>query len=432
MLQEVMEEESPATVNIKNEISVNSLKDVLLSWIEEELKKKGYTVVRDYVVESSGVKHRFDLLAEQEAIPGLKISIGVIFVNSNQRIIDVDVVERYIAWRETLPIDSIVLVTTKNVSPEARELASRYGIDLIVISEDTISKLVMERKGLAKMLEGYYYIKPRIDADYVIKYVEASHKSIFFKKPKVKISNIALVYIPLVVGNIEMSRAGVVAEEIEIVKGKVVVDGIHGYVVTRHNNALAIYEDIGSLVEDISDKAIEALDIVSNEITINISSLGSKLDISDEDLKQILDTLSSKTLVDVYGDIVEFKGLDPHIFTDIDSIVTEYRCEVVKGTPPAEIPGIVKLGINISIPKFEKLLRSLRCELHNLYVIYYPFYIVFLSEVKNGEEHEKLIIIDAITGEEAGDISKVFLDIDTIEYIRRHSLDIQRLNQMKI
>ncbi len=65
-----------------------------------------------------------------------------------------------------------------------------------------------------------------------------------------------------------MSRVGIATEEIEIIKGKVIVDCIHGYVISQHNDVLAIHEDTGSLVEVISDKAIEVLDIVSNEITL--------------------------------------------------------------------------------------------------------------------------------------------------------------------
>ncbi len=61
-------------------------------------------------------------------------------------------------------------------------------------------------------------------------------------------------------------------------------------------------------------------------------------------------------------EIFEFEGLDLHIFANIDSIVAKYGCEVIKGILSTETPGIVKLDINISIPKFEKLLRSLGCK----------------------------------------------------------------------
>jgi len=402
------------------------LKELVIVWLENEFKKRGYTVVRDYVVESGGVRHRFDLLAEQEVVPGLRIVVGVVFVNNGSRSsIDADVVERYIAWKELLPLDSVTLVTTGEVAPEAMELAARFGIDIVVVGEDLLSRLRSEIR-IPEALEGYYHIKPVLDLRRVVEFAEEGSEFLFLRKPKVRASGVSLVYVPLIVGEVEASRSGTAGEEIEIFRGKIVVDGVRGYLISLSGNTIDVNEDVGNLLEDLTDRAIDVLDAVSAESATDVASLGSRLEMDLDELRKILDALSSKGLVDVYGDVVEFKGFDPKAFIDLEEFVAKNGGEVLRGPPPRDEKGVAELGVRVQLSKFERLLKSCRCKPLRIYVVYYPFYAVFLSE-EGEERREKVAVIDAVTGEEVERLTRQLFDLDTIGYVRSRSLDASSL-----
>jgi len=402
------------------------LKELVIAWLEDEFRKRGYTVVRDYVVESGGVRHRFDLLAEQEVVPGLKIVVGVVFVNNESRgSIDADVVERYIAWKELLPLDSVTLVTTGEVTPEAMELAARFGIDIVVVDEDLLSKLRSEIR-IPEALEGYYHVNPVLDLRRVVEFAEEGSEFLFLRKPKARASGVGLVYVPLIVGEVEMERSGVAGEEIEIFRGKIVVDGVRGYLISLSGNTVDVNEDVGNLLEDLTDRAIDVLDAVSAESVTDVASLGSRLEMDFDELKKILDVLDSKGLVDVYGDVVEFKGFDQKAFIDLEELVAKNGGEILRGPPPRDEKGVAVLSIRVQLSKFERLLKSCRCKPLRIYVVYYPFYAVFLSE-ENEERRKKVIVIDAVTGGEVEKLAKLLFDLDTIEYVRSRSLDASSL-----
>jgi len=398
----------------------------VIAWLENEFRKRGYTVVRDYVVESGGVRHRFDLLAEQEVVPGLRIVVGVVFVNNGSRSsIDADVVERYIAWKELLPLDSVTLVTTGEVTPEALELAARFGIDIVVVGEDLLSRLRSEIR-VPEALEGYYHVKPVLDLRRVVGFAEEGSEFLFLRKPKARASGVGLVYVPLIVGEVEMSRSGAAGEEIEIFRGKIVVDGVRGHLISLSGNTIDVNEDVGNLLEDLTDRTIDVLDAVSSEAVTDVASLGSRLGMDFDELKKILDALSSKGLVDVYGDVVEFRGFDPKAFIDLEELVAKNGGEIFRGPPPRDEKGVAELSVRVQLSKFERLLKSCRCKPLRIYVVYYPFYVVFLSE-EGEDRRERVVVIDAVTGEEVEGLAKLLFDLDTIEYVRGRSLDASGL-----
>jgi len=410
----------------RNLHQAGDLKELVVAWLENEFRKRGYTVVRDYVVESGGVKHRFDLLAEQEVVPGLRIVVGVVFVNSGSRSsIDADVVERYIAWKELLPLDSVTLVTTGEVTPEAMELAARFGIDIVVIGEDLLSRLRSEIR-VPEALEGYYHVKPVLDLRRVVEFAEEGSEFLFLRKPKARASGVSLVYVPLIVGEVEMGRSGTAGEEIEIFRGKIVVDGVRGYLISLSGNTIDVNEDVGNLLEDLTDRAIDVLDAVSSEAMTDAASLGSRLEMDLDELKKILDALSSKGIVDVYGDVVEFRGFDPKSFIDLEELVVKNGGQILRGLPPRDEKGVAELSVRVQLSKFERLLKSCRCKPLKIYVVYYPFYVVFLSE-EGEERREKVAVIDAVTGEEVEKLARLLFDLDTIEYVRSRSLDASSL-----
>jgi len=398
------------------------LKELVFAWLGNEFRKRGYTVVRDYVVESGGVKHRFDLLAEQEVVPGLRIVVGVVFVNNGSRgSINADVVERYIAWKELLPLDSVTLVTMGEVTPEAMELAARFGIDIVVVGEDLLSRLRSEIR-VPEALEGYYHVKHVLDLRRVVEFAEEGSEFLFLRKSKTRASSVGLVYVPLIVGEVEVSRSGAASEEIEIFRGKIVVDGVRGYLISLSGNTIDVNEDVGNLLEDLTDRAIDVLDVVSSESVANIASLGSRLEMDFDEIKKILDALSSKGLVDVYGDVVEFKGFDPKAFIDLEGFAAKNGGEILRGPPPRDEKGIAELSVRVQLSKFERLLKSCRCKPLRIYVVYYPLYVIFLSE-EDEERREKVAVIDAVTGEEVERLARQLFDLDTIEYVRSRSLD---------
>uniref|UniRef100_A0A7C2Z1T9 Uncharacterized protein n=1 Tax=Ignisphaera aggregans TaxID=334771 RepID=A0A7C2Z1T9_9CREN len=222
-------------------------REALLKWLEEKLASKGFNVSRDAVVKGSIVKHRFDILAEQEVIPGLRLRLGILVVGDRE--VDENIVERLIAWREELFIDKIAIVPMKGVKPEALEIASRYGIDLITPDWGIISAMGIEREVAEGIAKTYSYIEPVLDAGRVVELVKKELRHQLFRRPKVELSGLTLVYLPLVVADVKSSRVDEASGEVEILTGRVVVDGIRGFAIRSKNSSIGVDEDIGNIVE---------------------------------------------------------------------------------------------------------------------------------------------------------------------------------------
>lgn len=399
--------------------SLSTVKEVLISWIEHILRCKGFTTFRDQIIEGAGIGHKFDLIAEQEVVPNLEIRLGIIVHGTSQ--VSVDDIEKLIAWREELPIDKVAIVTLGNVDPKALELAMRYGIDIVIPEEGFFSRLSSAVEGGYELSKLCRYVVPKLSIDDVIKYVINRFKHGFFRRVKAELERVALTYLPLIVAHVEVSKAGSISEEIELIEGEVVIDGILGYIVKRENGRLVLYEELGSIIKDVPRNAIEVLQILSEELSTEIAVLVTKLGTTLSRLKPVLEVLKDKGFVDIYGDLVEFKGIDSRVFTNLESLISNYGAKVKLGEPLSS-EGKVKLGVKVSIPKLEELLRSLRCDIKELYILYYPFYTVFLREVRNGERRERVVIVDGITGRECEGMGRVFSELDIIEFIKENSI----------
>ncbi len=387
------------------------------TWIISRLKSIGFDVHTNYPIAGEGhISHVFDIIAEFSPLPNMIFRIGFILLKNN---IDIDVIEKYIAWKSELPLDKIVIVALGSIEPEAFELAKRYNIDIIRPVEDlNLSKGILKEG----KLYDEYHIEPIVgfrDALEIFK--SKSSKTSILRRNKSKLLYYSLVFVPLVVLDIHLAEKNIVKEEVSIVEEKLVFDGLEGYAVVKEGFSIGLDEVLGKF-SDLSSEALAVLKRVTREGTVAITDIEESLNIPNEKLRTIFSRLSNKSLLDIFGDIVEIRYSLLNRFVDPLSIARTKRAEIHRGIP-TETNGRIVLPLKVCITKFIDLVEALDGRVERIYVVYYPFYIGVKSE--NGNKTSKLIVLDAITLEEKGSFYKIFSHLEVLEKIREKGLRVK-------
>jgi len=382
----------------------------VMSWISTSLREKGFIVKKKEVIEGERVRHMIDILAEINPLPDVSLKIGFIIRNRN---IDVDDVERYIAWLDELPLDKLVLVTTKDVSIEAYELAKKFNIDIIKFD---LGKLMRLGALALKELYDELYVEPLISFDKAINIVKRESKSLLARKRKLE--TCALTYIPLINIDGEIAEKHIEEEKVTIRSISIAFDGIEGYKIATRGETLVLEEDLGSLV-DIPSEALIALKKLSEYGAMEISELAGALGISKDRLKMLINILVTKSLVDIYGDLVETRYT---LFThpvNIKELIRKYNVRIHTSIPTIEGKGAVVVPIRVNINKLLELIESVNGKIKSLSVIYYPFYIGILTTEEGGIE--ELLVVDGLSGNTSTNIAVVLSNIEILDKIRAKS-----------
>jgi len=378
-------------------------REVVLNWVERILKSKGFNVVKDWVIESDGVSHRFDLFAEYDPIPGLKVLIGFIVAMEP---VNVELVEKIIGWITEFKRLKITILALNDVESEAETLASHYGIDIVRIPEEVLKNYRVER-----IEPNIYHVKPKVKIEEVIEEIRDEFKPgsrRVFRK-------ICIVYYPLLVFKVKLPVVNIDLDEASIIESDIVFDGIHGCLITSSGLHFKFKPEYGSF-NDLPDEVYSILKIVSSYNRVELSSLTARLRYDQYKLKTLLNELSIRGLIDIYGDLVEYKGINQRDLVNMDEWLKRCECEVVAGRPVGE--NIVVLEPSVSIFKLEEFIRSINGVLEDFKILYIPLYVGLVDEVRNGVIIEKLIVYDAMDKSELEQFSTRLTIPEIIEKIK--------------
>ncbi len=390
----------------------NIAKEIVIAWLESKLREKGFEVKRGMVVEGEGIKHVLDLVAEMHPLPSITISIGIIVLDREAR---VDDVEKLMGWKEELPLTKFVIVPLGGIDGSAYALALKHGIDVVVLPEDMLKGIELS-KIISHEIKLCRHIEPVVPVDRVVEKLRDRVKPSFFKRSRGHIKKLVLIFVPLIESRIEVAKTDVMTGEVEVLEGKTVFDGLHGYAVRGCNGSVDVYREYGSFT-DIPIEALEVLRVLSEEQSIELGTLAGRVGIGIDKLKPILEVLAARGLIDLYGDLVEFKGLSLDMFADIDSLIMKYSAPVHSGEPSADEKRL-KLELMVPLPKLEDIMMSLRAKVLEMKITYYPLYVALIAEVKNGTVHEKLVVYDALSGEEVEGFSVLLAEPDIIDRVK--------------
>lgn len=397
---------------VEAKVSTNGT-EYVVSWIAVRLSRMGFEVKRKYIIEGEGgVHHEVDILATLTPIPGLVVRIGFVV---HKGLLTVNDVERYIAWGNELPLDKIALIVLGDIEPDALELAKHYGIDIIRALEEL--KIDLDKvKGYK--LYNEEYIEPRLGLQDAVKLLRKAKYSILHRHRKVV--KCALVYLPIIIIEAQVSEKDPIKDEIKLVNIKLAFDGLQGYLIVRDGETIGVEEVLGRF-SDISDEAIHILRIISEDGTATLNDIEESVGIAGEKLRAILGRLAEKSLIDLFGDMVEIrysilnKSFDPREIANMASV------NVRKGVPEKR-RGVLVFEPKTYISRFIELIEAMNGHIDRITVLYYPLYVGLLEE--NNGKAQRLVIMDGITGDEARTLCRVLSEIETIRIIENESIDV--------
>jgi len=379
--------------------------DSIAAVVARMLERKGYTTHRHYVVEGvGGIKHVVDVFAEKEPLPRTRVRIAIWI---HQGRLTKDNVETYIARKALLPVDKVIVVVLKDVEPEAYALAHNFDIDVLSLSEDLKFTPEAVEKGVFREL----HIHPSIDYEHALGILKGKIRPGLFRKRICKPEGYARVYLPLVSISAEIPVRRYGEEELTVEETTLTFDGVEGYAVVPSNGTIGIEESMGSFSE-ISQDAIEVLRRLSIHNTVSMSELATSIGISEARLKAVLDSLASKSLVDIFGDLAELRYTLLTSFADPLKIARERGADVRLGAPLDKEGIVVPLRANIS--RLTELVEALQGRILDTSVIYYPLYVLSCRE--NGHQ-VKIIAIDGLSGEESGGLVKLLSMREVLDII---------------
>ena len=393
--------------------------EYVISWIAVKLSRMGFEVKRKYIIEGEGgVHHEVDILATLTPIPGLAVRIGFVVHKGHLTVSDV---ERYIAWRNELPLDKIALIVLGDIEPDALELAKHYGIDIIRPVEEL--KIDLDKvKGYK--LYNEEYIEPRLGLLDAVELLRKVRYSILRRHRKVV--KCALVYLPIMIIEAQVSEKDPIKDETRLVNIKLAFDGLQGYLIVRDGETIGVEEVLGRF-SDISDEAIHILRIISEDGTATLNDIEESIGITGEKLRAVLGRLAEKSLVDLFGDMVEIRYSIFNKSFDPREIANVAGTEVKKGVPEKR-RGILVFEPKTYISRFIELIESMNGHIDRITVLYYPLYVGLLEE--NNGKAQRLVIIDGITGMEARKLCRVLSEIETIRVIENESVDINECSKL--
>lgn len=379
--------------------------DSIAAVVARMLERKGYTTHRHYVVEGvGGIKHVVDVFAEKEPLPRTRVRIAIWI---HQGRLTKDNVETYIARKALLPVDKVIVVVLKDVEPEAYALAHNFDIDVLSLSEDLKFTPEAVERGVFREL----HIHPSIDYEHALGILKDKIRPGLFRKRICKPEGYARVYLPLVSISVEIPVRRYGEEELTVEETTLTFDGVEGYAVVPSNGTIGIEESMGSFSE-ISQDAIEVLRRLSIHNTVSMSELATSIGISEARLKAVLDSLASKSLVDIFGDLAELRYTLLTSFADPLKIARERGADVRLGAPLDKEGIVVPLRANIS--RLTELVEALQGRILDTSVIYYPLYVLSCRE--NGHQ-VKIIAIDGLSGEESGGLVKLLSMREVLDII---------------
>lgn len=386
-----------------------SLRDVVIAWVSSELRKKGFDVRRNALIECGGFSHRFDVLAETTVLENVRIRVGVVLLDKR---VGVDDVEKAIAWRDVLGVDKVIFVALDGVEEGVAPLAMRRGIAVVTVPENLL------RSGTASGPElvgraPWLHIEPVADLGTVVGIVERIARGGFVRRHGVSVASIALLFVPVIEVRIEVG-----AGSGKVVEGVVTVEGVKGYFVKPRNRGVEIDVDSGSL-SDIPSEAPAFVKLLRERgRPMPLSEVCEALGLGYERAGEIAELLERLGVVDRYGDIVEYRGLSLEDFESLESIAKRLGASVHPGAPRDGV-GRAILEVSTTLTPLENLVEAMDGKVTEVKTVYYPLYVALVVEKKGGALHEKLVAIDGLGLEELRGFEVLASDPRIVDVVKR-------------
>ncbi len=372
----------------------------LVSRISTRLRELGFRVKRHEVVECGSIRHELDILAELNPLPDMSLKVGFKIIN---RDLVVDDVEKYIAWLDELPLDKLVLVTTGKVDVNAYELAKKFGIDIVrLVSIETMRPA---RAAFEEM-----YVDPRIDINQAIQSLRKETKSLFSKKT---LESCTLVYLPLITIRGEVVEKHLEEEKVTLRHFALTFDGIEAYLVLLKGETMILDEDLGSFLE-IPEDSITILNKLSEFGALDVNELAGMIGFPKDRLKTYINILASKSLVDLYGDLVELRYSIFTHSTDVKEFIKGRGLELKCGLPP-DREDVITIPLKADINRLIEIIEAVNGRIDSISITYYPLYVGIVYKEK---ETEETCVVDGITGSILHSFSIPLSSIEIIDLIR--------------
>ncbi len=382
-----------------------SLRDAVVSWIESELRKMGFEVSRNAIVEREGFRHRLDVLAQATLLGSVRLRIGFIVF---ERKVDVEALEKAIAWRDVLGLDKIVAVAIAGSEKEVAALALKKGVDLLYVPEHIAEKLeVPSTQALCA------HIEPAASLEEARERLASIARGGLFKKSRPSITRVVTMFLPIAMLRVEVQGV----EEGEVVEGVVSVDGVKGFPVRRKGSGIAISVDEGSLAT-LDPNALRILELLKAKGgSATLDELARELGEDLDRVRELVEELSSRNLVDVYGDVVELRGLELEGFANVEDAAREVGAQVHAGAPSEGVDRVV-LGVSVDLGFVERVIEALGGRVLGVKVVFYPLFAALIEERKNGVVHERLVAVDGLSLGKVEGFDEIGCDPSIIELVK--------------
>ena len=372
----------------------------MVDGLAKVLRKYGFNLYKNYVLTMGEVAHTLDLLAVLTPVTGVNVRLGFVVVDDE---LNIEKVEKFVTWKQEGNLDKLVVVSLKDVHADAYELAVKFGLGVIVAGRDEVLKL--------PRISGYIvtHCHPNISIDKALSILENSSRGFLFKKKR-NIIGCSLVYLPFIVikGMVHLYNAETETAEANLVK--YTFDGIKGFLIVGDNRTVKVLKDIGSFA-DINEDALRLLRILAHEGYKPLSDLIMELNLSEQKIKAIATSLTNRSLIDVYADVIELRKDVLKYMFDIKEMLRENNVELHDGEPAGGKESAIVYPL-VPIEKFIDFIESLLGRVSEITLLYYPFYIGVLSE--NNGKTRKFMLIDGVSGENAEGVAELLPYIEEV------------------
>ena len=362
-------------------------KEQILRWLAKELRKKGFDVRRDYIIDIAGVTHVVDLLAVLTPVTDVEVKLA--FIVDYKELTPEDI-ERYYVWKQEGGFDKVVVIATGKVDVEAYELAKRFGVDIVRAGRD----MEIKYRELGEYIVAH--VHPVIAKEKAVEILKKHEKGFFRRKGELIAS--LLTYIPLIEFEAEAMVKGATEEESVIKVIVLTFDGIRGTLVVEEGGTVKPLKERGSYAE-ISDPALDVLKILVRDSYKTISELAMELKLSEGKIQSISNFLLGKDLVDIYSDMVELRKTLYERNFSVSKLLAEKGLRMHDGDPPDDKDTLV-IFPRVSMERLISFMEALAHKIKSIMLIYYPFYVGFLQDL-NDVSTRWLVTIDGITGNES-------------------------------
>ncbi len=380
-------------------------KEEVVRKLVKELRRRGYVIYPNHLIEVAGVTHKLDILAIANPIPGAEVRIGFIILTRN---VNPEDIEKYSTWRDEGGLDKIIVLSTGDVSIEAYEIARRLRVGITKVSEDLGIKPT-RTSGKYSIL----HVHPRISKDEALAIFRKALGRGLLRKCNA-VCKYLMIYIPFIEFEFKALIRNPERDLLEELTSTLTFDAVRGALVTSVNDSFDILCGRGSYAE-LTPIMIDVIRILARDGYSKLSDISLELGVGMNRLREVLRVLEEKSLVDHYSDVAEFRRTLIENSFSLIKYANRKGAEIHDGEPSVNAEDILEVLPYIDIERLMEFVEAFSAEVSSASLIYYPFYVGLIGRGGSKEsgrlEYE---VIDALTGREIKSITWLLSYIESI------------------